>query len=118
MHVELLRNHCISKRAVEETFPFDEQTLVFKVAGKMFCLIGLDNPVSCNLKCDPEKSIELRATYAAVQPGWHMDKNHWNTIHFNQDLPDADILQWVDHYYDLVVQKLSKKLKIEFGFIS
>jgi predicted DNA-binding protein (MmcQ/YjbR family) len=114
MHAELLRDYCLQKKAVEETFPFDANTLVFKVAGKMFCLIGLDNPISCNLKCFPEKALELRAQYSAVQPGWHMDKNHWNTVFFNDDLPDKEILALIDHSYQLVVEKLPKKLKLEF----
>jgi len=115
MHVEILREHCIQKKAVEETFPFDAVTLVFKVAGKMFCLIGLDNPTSCNLKCDPEKAIELRQEYEAVEPGFHMSKTHWNTITFNLDLNDKEILKLVDHSYDLVVNSLTKKTRLEFG---
>lgn len=112
MHVEQLREHCLSKPEVTETFPFDEQTLVFKVAGKMFCLIGLDNPVSCNLKCDPERSAELRASYSAVIPGWHMNKSLWNTVYFNQDLPDIQILELIDHSYDEVVKKMPKKERL------
>jgi predicted DNA-binding protein (MmcQ/YjbR family) len=115
MHVEILREFCLAKNAVEECFPFDENTLVFKVAGKMFCLIGLENPTQCNLKCNPEKAVELRQTYEAVQPGYHMSKVHWNTIHFNQDLNDKEILDLVDHSYQLVKDSLPKKTRLEFG---
>lgn len=115
MHVEQLHEYCMAKKAVAETFPFDEQTLVLKVAGKMFCLVGLEKPDRCNLKCDPERSIQLRQEYEAVQPGYHMDKNHWNTIFFNRDLSDKEILELVDHSYDLVVKKLTKKLRLEYG---
>ncbi|MCF8253938.1 MAG: MmcQ/YjbR family DNA-binding protein [Bacteroidia bacterium] len=115
MHVELLREFCLAKIAVEECFPFDENTLVFKVAGKMFCLIGLENPNQCNLKCDPEKAVELRQTYEAVQPGYHMSKIHWNTVHFNQDLNDKEILNLVDHSYQLVKASLPKKTRLELG---
>jgi predicted DNA-binding protein (MmcQ/YjbR family) len=114
MHVEILREYCLQKKAVEETFPFDNVTLVFKVAGKMFCLIGLDNPKSCNLKCDPEKAIELRQEFEAVKPGFHMSKTHWNTVTFNLDLNDKEILTLIDHSYELVVNSLTKKLRREF----
>jgi predicted DNA-binding protein (MmcQ/YjbR family) len=77
----------------------------------MFCLIGLDEPTSCNLKCDPERAIELRQKYNAVNPGFHMNKTHWNTITFNQDLPDKEILELIEHSYNLVVQSLPKKLR-------
>lgn len=111
MHIEILTNHCLTKKSVEQTFPFDEDTLVFKVAGKMFALISLSDPHSVNLKCDPSISVELRQEYEAVQPGFHMDKNHWNTVHFNQDLSDKEILKLVDHSYECVVKKLPKKLR-------
>ncbi len=113
MHIEKLREHCISKKGVEETFPFGEDTLVFKVMGKMFCLTSLSEPDSCNLKCDPEKAIELRQQFQSVQPGYHMSKVHWNTITYNQDMNDKEILKWADHSYDLVVSGLPKKLQKE-----
>ncbi len=111
MHIEQLREHCIKKKAVEETFPFDEDTLVFKVMGKMFCLISLREPDHCNLKCDPDKAVELRQQYEAVTPGFHMSKTHWNTVSFNLDLNDKEILKLVDHSYDLVVAGLPKKIR-------
>ena len=113
MHIEQLRNYCIAKPGVEETFPFDQETLVFKVMGKVFALTSLNDPDNCNLKCDPEKAIELRTNFDAVKPGYHMSKVHWNTITYNHDLPDNEILKLVDHSYELVVKGLTKKLKQE-----
>lgn len=111
MHIELLREHCISLTAVKEEFPFDNDTLVFKVAGKMFALTSLSNPTSVNVKCDPELSEELRANYSAVKPGYHMNKIHWNTVTFNEDVTDAHLLQMVDDSYNLVVKSLPKKIR-------
>ena len=111
MNVELFREYCLTKKGVEETFPFGEDTLVFKVGGKIFCLMGLDEADRCNLKCEPEKALELRQTYSAVIPGFHMNKMHWNTVYFNQDLSDKLILELIDHSYDLVKESLPKKIK-------
>lgn len=109
MHIEQLRDICLNFKSVEETFPFDEDTLVFKVLGKMFCLISLKEANSCNLKCNPERSVELRASYSAIKPGWHMDKNHWNTVTFNMDADDKLIAELVTLSYNLVVEKMPKK---------
>ena len=102
-----------------ESFPFDEDTLVFKVGGKMFLLTGLSgwengNP-SVNLKCDPERALELREEYAAVQPGYHMNKKHWNTVFAHQDLPLSEIKKLIDHSYELIFSQLSKKVQEEIG---
>lgn len=113
MNAELLRDYCLQKKAVTEHFPFDEVTLVFKVAGKMFCLIGLDAPDRCNLKCDPEYAVELRSNYHAISPGWHMSKTHWNTVQFNEDVDDRMVFQLIDHSYDEVVRGLTKKVRAE-----
>jgi predicted DNA-binding protein (MmcQ/YjbR family) len=109
MDIEKLRRYCISKKGVTEEFPFGVDTLVFKVAGKMFALSGLDGDLSINLKCDPEKAIELREQYPSVQPGYHMNKAHWNTVFIDGSVPDKLICQWIDHSYDLVVSQLSRK---------
>ena len=99
----------MSKKGVEETFPFDEQTLVFKVMGKMFALTGLEREdFAVNLKCDPERSIELREEYGDIQPGYHMSKVHWNTVYFEGELEDSFLRELIDHSYDLVVAKLKK----------
>lgn len=110
MHIEEFRDYCLAKKGVEETFPFDEQTLVFKVMGKMFALTGLERvPFQVNLKCDPDRAIELREEYEDIQAGWHMSKKHWNTVLFEGDLEEKMLLELIDHSYDLVVQKLKKK---------
>lgn len=115
MNIEELREYCLSKQAVSEHLPFDNDTLVFKVAGKMFCLISISQPNTCNLKCIPEKSIELRANYKGIIPGFHMDKTHWNTVSFNLDVPHSLILDLIDLSYQLVCKNLSKKAKNEAG---
>ena len=115
MNIEEFRQHCIGKKGVTEEFPFDEVTLVFKVMGKMFALAPLERlPVQVNLKCDPERAIELRETHdGVIMPGYHMSKVHWNTLYLEQ-LPAHLIMDLIDHSYDLVVQKLPKKLKEEW----
>lgn len=102
MNVELIREYCISKDRVTESFPFDEETLVFKVDGKMFALMNLTGDLSLNLKCDPGFAIELRERYAAVTPGYHMNKKHWNTVMIDGSIADREIFSWIDHSYDLV----------------
>jgi predicted DNA-binding protein (MmcQ/YjbR family) len=106
MNIETLREYCLSKPAVEETLPFGPDTLVFKVNGKIFLLTGLDEPVlSFNVKCDPELALELRASYPAVQPGYHMNKKHWNTVIVDGSIPVKFLKEWIDHSYDLVRPK-------------
>jgi len=113
MNIEDLRAYCLSKKGNEETFPFDDVTLVLKVMGKMYALINLDGDLSINLKCDPELAIELREAYPAVQPGYHMSKIHWNTVYIDGNISRRLIEGWIDHSYDLVVQSLPKKLRAE-----
>jgi len=113
MNIEEFRMYCLSKKGVEETFPFDEETLVFKVMNKMFALTGLEHEdFKVNLKCDPERSIELREEYSDITAGWHMSKKHWNTVVFDGDLEDEFLMELTDHSYNLVVQKLTKKDKL------
>ncbi|SIT14651.1 MmcQ/YjbR family DNA-binding protein [Belliella pelovolcani] len=111
MDIESFRKYCLSKFGATEDTPFDEVTLCFKVGGKIFAIVDITSFESVNLKCDPEKAVELREQYRAVNPGFHMNKNHWNTISFHQDLHDAAILALVDHSYNLIFQKLPKKIK-------
>jgi len=115
MNIEDFRTYCLNKKGVTENFPFDETTLVFKVMGKMFALTRLEQqPAAVNLKCDPEKAVELRETFdGIIIPGYHMNKKHWNTVVFDAQLPQKVLLDLVDHSYDLVVKGLSKKLKQE-----
>ncbi|HPM87767.1 MAG TPA: MmcQ/YjbR family DNA-binding protein [Bacteroidales bacterium] len=105
MNIEILREYCISKKDVTESSPFDDDTLVFKVAGKIFAMANLEGDLEINLKCDPTYALELREKYAAVCPGYHMNKKHWNTILVDGSVPDKEILSWVDHSYNLVLRK-------------
>lgn len=106
MNIETLRDYCLSKKDAEETLPFGPDTLVFKVSGKVFLLTGLDNhPLSFNVKCDPDKAIELRESYAGVLPGYHMNKKHWNTVIVDGSVPDQLLQEWIDDSYNLVVPK-------------
>ncbi len=117
MHIEQFRDYCIAKKGVTEHFPFDKVTLVFKVMNKMFALSGLDKwergEESVNLKCDPEWSQELRAEYISINPGWHMNKKHWNTVTLNKDVSDSFIFELINHSYDVVVKSLPKKVQLE-----
>jgi len=113
MNIEEFREYCISKAGVTEEFPFDEVTLVFKVMGKMFALTNLDGEWSLALKCDPQRAIDLREQFPAIQPGYHMSKVHWNTVMMDGSLPQKLVLELIDHSYQLVVDKLPVKLKNE-----
>lgn len=113
MNIEQLRHYCLKKKAVTEAFPFDDNVLVFKVLGKMFLLTGLDtwerNESAINLKCDPDYAQELRAEYSSIQPGYHMNKRHWNTLRlFHNDLSPTFIQELIDHSYNLVVKGLPR----------
>jgi len=109
MNIEEFREYCLSKPGVTESFPFDEDTLVFKVIGKMFSLTGLKGEFRISLKCDPEKALELRERHSCVIPGYHMNKNHWNTIIIDGSVSTGLIHEWINHSYDLVVSKLPLK---------
>ncbi|AFM04213.1 hypothetical protein Fleli_1815 [Bernardetia litoralis DSM 6794] len=120
MDIELFRDFCLSFPAVTEGLPFGEDTLVFKVEGKMFALINLNKADSFNVKCDPEKAIELREKYDCVKAGYHMNKKHWNTIYFGGintefeiSLTQKQLKDWIRHSYQLVVSKLPKKIRTE-----
>jgi predicted DNA-binding protein (MmcQ/YjbR family) len=117
INLETYYEYCLSKKGVTEHFPFDEDTLVFKVGGKMFALSSLlqweRGAPSVNLKCDPERAQELRAEYDSIQPGFHMSKIHWNTIAVNQDVDDLLLKELIDHSYDLVFKSLAKKIQME-----
>lgn len=115
MYIDEFREYCLAKKEVAEELPFDVNTLVFKVAGKIFAITDIDKFESINLKCDPEKAEDLRARYNAVQPGYHMHKKHWNTIINNSDVNDTLLKQWIDESYELVIQGLPKKIKQELG---
>ena len=105
MNIEIVREYCLSKKDVTESFPFGEDTLVFKRSGKIFLLANLDGDLSLNLKCDPSMAIELRERYSSVVPGYHMNKKHWNTIYLDGTVPDKEVFSWIDHSYDLIAGK-------------
>jgi len=108
MELQSLIDHCLAKKAAKQEFPFDDSTMVLKVAGKIFALINLNAPYSINLKCEPEYALALRERYEAVTPGYHMNKKHWNTIELESDVSDKLLLELVDHSYEQVVRRLPK----------
>jgi len=108
MNIETLREYCLTKNNVTESFPFDDVTLVFKVDGKMFVLVNLEGELSLNLKCDPELALELRERYQAVTPGYHMNKKYWNTVSLDGTIPDNLVFSWIDHSYEQVLKKTKK----------
>lgn len=112
MDIETLRNYCLSKPGAEETLPFGPDTLVYKVGGKAFLLTGLDQEqLRFNVKCDPDKAMELREEYACVLPGYHMNKKHWNTVVVDGSVPARQLKEWIDHSYELVSASIPKKKK-------
>mgnify|MGYP000038057068 FL=1 len=111
MNIEEYRDFCLQKKGVTEGFPFDEKTLVFKVAGKMFALTDVDVFSYVNLKCDPERAIELRKTYNGVKAGWHMNKRLWNSVSVEKDVPEELLLELITHSYNEIAKTLTKKLR-------
>ncbi|NNC86283.1 MAG: MmcQ/YjbR family DNA-binding protein [Bacteroidia bacterium] len=111
MNAEELREYCLAKKEVTESFPFDDTTLVFKVCNKMFLLISLGETLYFNAKCDPERAIELREKHHFIQPGYHMNKQHWNSVYVDDCFDDKLLLSLIDDSYDLIVDKLPKKIK-------
>ena len=120
MHIDQIRDHCLSKKAATESFPFDENTLVFKVMNKMFLMAPLDKfergEAVITVKCDPEYTEELRDNYESVYAGPYVSNKHWNTlaIYKNELLPKF-ILELIDHSYDMVVKGMTKKLREELN---
>ena len=111
MNIEELRECCISKKGVTEGFPFGESILVFKVGGKMFALTNLDGDPTVNLKCDPEKAIELREQYSAIVPGYHMNKAHWNTVYLDGSITINLLKEMIDQSYQLIFESLPRVKK-------
>lgn len=115
LNIEELRDYCLAKPGVTEGFPFGPDTLVFKVAEKMFLLIGLTEANRFNVKCDPELAIELREKYPEVQPGYHMNKKLWNTVYMDGSLTRRQLIEMIDHSYSQVVAGLPKKIQAEIN---
>ena len=111
MNIEELRDYCLLKAGATEGFPFGEDTLVFKVAGKMFLLSSISNGTSFNVKCEPELAVELREKYSEVQPGYHMNKKMWNTVNLDGTLTKKQLHEMIDHSYNEVVKGLPKKVR-------
>ncbi len=109
MNKDGIKNYFLSKKGAFEDYPFDDVTAVYKVKNKMFALINMKEPLSVNLKCDPELAVDLREVYDEVTPGYHMSKKHWNTINLEGNLPEEEIKKMVDMSYELVVKSLPKK---------
>jgi predicted DNA-binding protein (MmcQ/YjbR family) len=117
MNIETLRQYCLAKKGAEESLPFGPDTLVFKAGGKIFLLASLDAvPLQFNVKCKPDEAVLLREQYASVQPGYHMNKQHWNTILVDGSLPDKLLQQWIDDSYFLIIESLPKGLKQQLLF--
>lgn len=115
MDIETARAYCLTKKGCEESFPFDEDTLVFKVMDKMFAVLCLEKPDRIILKCDAGRAEELRARYAAVEPAWHFNKKYWNQVFFYSDVNDELLCSLIDHSLDEVVKKFTRKMKEEYA---
>ncbi|MHB8578423.1 MAG: MmcQ/YjbR family DNA-binding protein [Ignavibacteriaceae bacterium] len=115
MDLETVREYCLNKKGVTESLPFDGDTPVYKVMDKIFLIANINPPVSINIKCDPEKAVELREHYSAVTPGYHMNKMHWNTILLESTIPNKLILGWIDDSYNLVADTLKKTEKLKLS---
>lgn len=113
MNIEYYRDYCLLKLGVTEGFPFDEHVLVFKVMGKMFALTDIDEFEFINLKCDPERAIELREGNSGITPGYHMNKQQWNSVSTSGSVSDPLLIELIDHSYELIVASLPKKLRDE-----
>ena len=114
MDIETIRTYCLKKKAASEGFPFDETTLVFKVMDRMFAVIDLDHPDKLTVKCNPDYAIELRDRYNGIEGAWHFNKKYWNSVRFDSDADDKLIKELIDHSYDEVIKKFTKKLRTEY----
>jgi len=113
MNIEEIREYCLNKDHVTESFPFDETTLVFKVHNKMYALVDIENKQFINLKCDPDRAIQLREEYSEIKPGYHMNKRLWNSVNITGFLSTKLIMELIDHSYELVFASLPKKIRVE-----
>ena len=117
MNATALRAFCLAQAGAIEDFPFGPEHSVFKVAGKMFALSTLDRmPLEVSVKCEPEIAVDLRRSYAAIRPGYHLNKRHWNTITLDGTLPDQLVRDLIEDSYDLVVSALPKRVRDELGW--
>lgn len=115
MNIDQLREFCLSIQGATEDMPFEDPYLVFRVMGKWFAVVPLQDPeLKINLKCDPDRAIDLRDRYQSVQPAWHFNKKYWNAILLNQDMNDETVKQWIRHSVEEVIKKLPKKVQAEY----
>lgn len=114
MDIETAREYCLTKKAANECLPFGDDFLVMKVMGKMFAAMPLYNPNLIFLKCEPEYAIDLRERYSAVEPAWHFNKKHWNQVWFDRDADDRLIRHFIDHSYEEVLKKFTRKMRTEY----
>ncbi|MGI8821608.1 MAG: MmcQ/YjbR family DNA-binding protein [Chthoniobacterales bacterium] len=113
MNVERFREYCLAQPGASEGAPFGPEHAVFKVGGKMFALLAFEEvPATANLKCDPDRALDLRDRYEEVRGGYHMNKKHWNTVVLSGGIPDVEIRAMIDHSYELVVRALPKRKKL------
>lgn len=117
MNVEAAREYCLSKKAATECLPFDEYSLVMKVMGKMFAMIDLESADHIVLKCDPDRALDLRERYEAIDGAWHFNKKYWNQVAFDGDVDDKLIYSLIDHSYDEVLKKFTRKMRNEYEAI-
>lgn len=118
MDIESIREYCIRKKTVTECFPFDEYNLVFKVVDRMFALINLENPDRIFLKCEPEYAIELRDRYNGIEGAFHFNKKHWNQVYLESDVSDSLIKELIDHSYNEVIKKFTRRQKEQYNELS
>jgi predicted DNA-binding protein (MmcQ/YjbR family) len=115
MNVEELRAYCLSLKNATEDMPFEDEYLIFRVFGKWFAVIPLNDPeLKISVKCDPAKAIELREQYNCVEPAWHFNKKYWNSIILNRDMNDENVKYWIRHSVEEVVKKMPKKTQLEY----
>ena len=114
MDIEIAREYCLSKKGVAECFPFDNVSLVMKVMDKMFALIDLESANKISMKCDPEYAVELRERYSAIEGAYHFNKKYWNQVFLDGDVDDKLIKELINHAYDEVIKKFTKKLRAEY----
>lgn len=115
MDIEKYRQFCLSLKEATEGTPFDEKTLLFSIKGKMFSSTNIETFELINVKCEPEKAIELREEFEAVIPGYYMNKKHWNSIKMDNTISDQQIQEWIENSYELVVSTLPQKVQKELG---
>ena len=112
-----MRRWCLRHAGASEEFPFGPETSVFKVAGKIFAISAVDRiPLEVSVKCEPDLAVQLRGTYPAIRPGYHLNKRHWNTVAIDGSLPDQLVRDLVEDSYDLVVSALTKRVRDELGW--